>query len=73
MKDYKLEDFPLGTPVYHKSNTDILMIVIDLNKNEVTCRWVDKKGTKVKEDFMFFELLVASDYDDDNGFSIDVV
>ncbi|PHR46719.1 MAG: hypothetical protein COA32_09560 [Fluviicola sp.] len=68
MKEYKFEDFKIGTSVYHKSNTKIKMIVIgsDDETFELKCRWIDKDGNKLEDTFLFAELINADDYDWDN-------
>ena len=60
---YTINDFTKGDKVYHLSNTSLKMVVIEINKdlNEVTCRWVDKKGLTQCESFMAEELGKSSD------------
>ena len=55
--------------VYHKSNTRLKMVVIrkdDENRNLV-CRWINKDGNKLEEEFLFAELIKSDDYDIDTG------
>lgn len=68
MREYKYEDFSIGTSVYHKSNTKIKMIVIggDQETFEIKCRWVDKDGDKLEDTFLFAELIKSDDSDWDN-------
>lgn len=68
MRDYKFEDFTIGTSVYHKSNTRINMIVIgaDSETYEIFCRWIDKDGNKNEEKFLFAELVKSDDYNADH-------
>ncbi|MBK8483497.1 MAG: hypothetical protein IPL31_03835 [Saprospiraceae bacterium] len=64
MRQYNLEDFRIGDSVFHKSNTRIRMIVIRKNSEslELTCRWIDKDGNKLEEDFLFAELIKSDDF-----------
>jgi hypothetical protein len=57
MRTYELEDFPVGTTVHHKSNEQISMVVIEVNNEELICRWVDDKGVKIQEEFFYFEMI----------------
>lgn len=57
MSTYELEDFPVGTSVHHKSNDDISMVVIEVNNEELLCRWVDSNGVKIQEQFYYFEMV----------------
>ena len=63
MGKYSINDFQIGDSVYHLSNTGLIMIVIEINNNpdEVSCRWVDKSGTSHVEEFLPQELGKASD------------
>ena len=58
MAKYKLTDFKKGDEVYHLSNTSIKMVVIDINidLNEISCRWLDKNGAIQILGFMAEEL-----------------
>lgn len=63
MGKYSINDFQIGDSVYHLSNTGLIMIVIEINNNldELSCRWVDKAGTSHVEEFLPQELGKASD------------
>lgn len=63
MPRYTINDFRIGDKVHHLSNTKLAMVVIALNKelSEVTCRWLDKDGRMQVIDFMVAELGKASD------------
>ena len=65
MEVYKFEDFEIGNSVYHKSNTNLKMIVIgtDSETYEIICRWIDKGGNKNEDKFLFAELIKSDDYD----------
>lgn len=58
MAKYKLTDFKKGDEVYHLSNISIKMVVIDINidLNEISCRWLDKNGAIQVLGFMAEEL-----------------
>ncbi len=58
MAKHTLKDFALGDKVYHLSNSRLLMVVVSVNEdvNEVTCRWVDKDGKVQSVEFMPQEL-----------------
>lgn len=62
-KYYNVDDYQIGDSVYHLSNTNISMVVIDFNKNpdEITCRWMDKNGVTHEESFLPQELGQTSD------------
>jgi uncharacterized protein YodC (DUF2158 family) len=53
-----INDFQVGDRVYHLSNTKLIMVVVEINKqmNEVVCRWVDNNGQVQKMEFMPEEL-----------------
>ncbi len=63
MAQYKLQDFNIGDSVYHLSNHKIIMVVIKIqpDMNEISCRWIDAKGIKQTSDFMPEELGKSSD------------
>ena len=63
MSKYSIDDFQVGDSVYHLSNSRLIMIVIEINKNpdEISCRWVDKSGKKNLEEFIPQELGKSSD------------
>lgn len=63
MSIFTIEDFHVGDSVYHLSNTGLKMVVIEINNNpdELTCRWVDKSGESHVEEFLPQELGKASD------------
>lgn len=63
MSKYSIDSFQIGDSVYHLSNTGLIMIVIEINKNpnELSCRWVDKSGVSHSEEFLPQELGKASD------------
>lgn len=63
MAKYTIKDFQVGETVYHLSNTSIKMVTILINPemNEITCRWVDKKGNMQVIEFMPEELGKAKD------------
>lgn len=63
MGKYSINDFQKGDSVYHLSNTGLIMIAIEINKNpdELSCRWVDKAGTSQVQEFFPQELGKASD------------
>jgi len=60
---YKIIDFQKGDMVYHLSNSQLHMVVIELNQemNEITCRWVDKNGKAQIVGFMPEELGKSDD------------
>lgn len=63
MGNYSITDFEVGDSVYHLSNSALIMVVIVINKNpdEISCRWIDKTGKSHVEDFLPQELGKASD------------
>jgi len=63
MGKYSISDFQVGDSVYHLSNTSLIMVVIELNNNpdEVSCRWVDNEGKRHCEEFLPQELIKTSD------------
>ena len=63
MAKYRIEDFSVGDKVYHLSNSQLQMVVIEINKtmNEISCRWVDKSGISQREQFMSEELGKSGD------------
>ena len=60
--------FNLGDMVSHKTNTEIKMIVIDIDNDDITisdlilyeCSWIDKNGKYHTEDLYEIELQVAN-------------
>ncbi len=58
-----INEFEKGDTVYHLSNRRLVMVVVEINAqlNEVTCRWVDNKGQVQKMEFMPEELGDSSD------------
>ncbi len=58
MSKYKINDFKKGDEVYHLSNRSLKMVVIEINVdlNEITCRWLDKNGSIQTIGFMAEEL-----------------
>lgn len=63
MKKYKFDDFEIGDNVYHKTNTEIKMIVIDIvSETNIKCRWVNKDGDNKEAKYNFFELMKSNDY-----------
>jgi len=58
MGKYTINDFKVGDKVYHLSNYNLTMVVIEVNKdlNELSCRWVDSKGIVQRLEFMPEEL-----------------
>lgn len=62
MGKYTINDFQVGDSVYHLSNTGLIMIVIEVNNNpaEISCRWLDKSGNSHLEEFLPQELGKAS-------------
>ncbi len=65
MGKYILNDFQIGDSVYHLSNVDLIMVVIKVNQNpeEISCRWVDKLGKREVGEFLPQELGKTSDLD----------
>jgi len=63
MGKYTINDFQVGDSVYHLSNTRLIMIVIDVNINpdELSCRWVDQAGNRHAEEYLPQELGKKSD------------
>jgi len=63
MGKYTLKDFKIGEAVYHLSNKKLIMVVIQINMemNEVTCRWIDERGQIQIIEFMPEELGKSSD------------
>lgn len=63
MGKYKFNDLKIGDSVYHLSNSKLRMVVIEKSeeKNEITCRWIDKDGNKHESDFLPEELGKTSD------------
>ncbi len=64
MSKLKISDFNIGDDVYHKSNSKLKMVVIQIHTelNEVTCRWVDTKGQTQKNNFFPEELNKADTF-----------
>jgi hypothetical protein len=65
-----MEEFIIGDKVYHRSNANIVMIVIAIDGNNITCRWVEedkksKRNETRKEVFLKAEL--TENYDDASG------
>lgn len=56
-------DFSLGERVYHLSNSKLIMVVVKINNDldEITCRWIDKEGNIHVEVFLIQELGKVSD------------
>lgn len=67
MCNYLYEDFNLGDGVYHKTNTSLKMIVIkkDDENKILTCQWINRNGNKLREEFLFAELIKSDDHDRD--------
>lgn len=65
MEKYSINDFKKGDPVHHLSNHKLIMVVININKDEnnVLCRWVDNNGHKQHASFLPEELGKSSDLD----------
>ncbi len=63
MSKYTINDFQVGDSVYHLSNTGLIMVIIEVNNNpdQLSCRWVDKSGKRHVEEFLPQELGKASD------------
>lgn len=62
MGKYSIKDFKKGDKVYHLSNKQLVMVVIEVHNelNEVECRWLDKNG-KVQIISFFSEELGKTD------------
>jgi hypothetical protein len=58
MEKSTIDDFENGDQIYHLTNSRRTMVVIGINKesNEVTCRWLDDSGISHKEEFFASEL-----------------
>jgi uncharacterized protein YodC (DUF2158 family) len=58
MSKLNIADFEIGDQVVHVTNRSTVMAVIqiDSTRNEVKCRWVDKKATSQTENFLPQEL-----------------
>lgn len=63
MAEYKITDFKKGEKVYHRSNSRLIMVAIDINlqQGEISCRWLDKNGNTQIVQFIPEEL---GKYDD---------
>lgn len=63
MAKYSINDFQVGDSVYHLSNMSLAMVVVEVNNNpdEVSCRWIDKAGKRHCEEFIPQELIKSSD------------
>lgn len=63
MRKYSIIDFQIGDSVYHLSNRSLKMVIVKINKelNEVTCRWLDKNGISHSQEFLPEELGKSSD------------
>jgi len=71
MAKYAARHFNPGERVYHTSNSNFMMVTIkiDVDKNEITCRWVDKDGQVRSTIFMAEELGKAKDLGPEVNFS----
>jgi len=60
---YTINDFHLGECVYHASNNKYKMIIteIDIEADEISCRWIDKNGQPKSEEFSPVELVKCND------------
>ncbi|MDB5009196.1 MAG: hypothetical protein JWP45_3589 [Mucilaginibacter sp.] len=58
MKKQTITDFEKGNEVYHLSNSKRRMVVIGINEetSEVTCRWLDDSGNSHKQEFFAAEI-----------------
>jgi hypothetical protein len=63
MGKYSIQDFSIGDEVYHLSNKKLLMVVIEINVdlNQVICRWIDSSGKSTSRDFIPQELGKSDD------------
>lgn len=63
MGKYSIKDFKVGDSVFHLSNSKLLMVVIEINSNmnEITCRWIDIDGQVQRVEFIAEELGKVSD------------
>lgn len=59
MAKLKINDFELGDKVVHASSSRVTMIVteIDLDRNEISCRWMNEKKETQSEKFIPQELV----------------
>lgn len=56
-----VNDFKIGDKVYHVTAPTIVMVIIEVNSDDLSCRWLDKNGTKHVEEFLPQELEKVSD------------
>ena len=58
MAKLNINDFELGDKVNHVSNSNILMAVVQIHKeqNQIICRWMDSKGNVQDKPFIPEEL-----------------
>lgn len=58
MKKHTIHDFEKGDEVYHLSNSRWKMVVIGINEDtsEITCRWIDDSGVSHKEEYLASEM-----------------
>jgi uncharacterized protein YodC (DUF2158 family) len=58
MTKHTINDFEVGDEVFHRSNPIMIMIVVEIDKegNEISCRWMDTKGITHIEEFLPQEL-----------------
>ncbi len=58
-----ISNVKVGDSVYHLSNRKLTMVIVEINAdmNEVTCRWLDSTGNVQKMQFMPEELGDADD------------
>ena len=58
MKNYSINEFKKGENVYHLSNSKLIMVASDINKelNKTTCNWVNLNGRKFSEIYSEEEL-----------------
>ena len=62
MKINTIDNFDIGDRVYHRSNTYLYMVVIEIHRDsqEISCRWLDKLGVTHVERFLPQELVKAN-------------
>ncbi len=58
MAKHTINDFEIGDEVFHLSNPNMTMIVVEIDKegNGISCRWMDTKGVTHVEEFLPQEL-----------------
>jgi uncharacterized protein YodC (DUF2158 family) len=63
MGKYIFKDFKIGDEVYHLSSSKLRMVVIEKSeeRNEITCRWINKDDNKQTSGFLPEELGKTSD------------